>query len=321
VQIPAGLTGLGDDEVAARRAESCSNAIEAPRVTLVGTFLRQFASPFDALLLGAATLAFVLRDATDASIVLTIVLISAVLGARNEYRAGRILEDLRGRISRKATVVRGGELRRVDAADVVVGDVVALTLGDAVPADLTIHDATGLECDESVLTGESRPVEKAAGDEAYMGTTVGGGYGFGVVIATGKRTRFGAIAQSAARRSPETAFQIGLRKFSTLLLIITVIVTLVIIVAAVCTRNFGESRPADAYGYRLRVAFARSLPHGPDRRDRQARHKHRRHRQHRRPVHRQDGNAHRGTLALPGGNRPRREPERRRAANRALVYR
>ncbi len=232
MQIPAGLTGLGDDEVAARRAESCSNAIEAPRVTLVGTFLRQFASPFDALLLGAATLAFVLRDATDASIVLTIVLISAVLGARNEYRAGRILEDLRGRISRKATVVRGGELRRVDAADVVVGDVVALTLGDAVPADLTIHDATGLECDESVLTGESRPVEKAAGDEAYMGTTVGGGYGFGVVIATGKRTRFGAIAQSAARRSPETAFQIGLRKFSTLLLIITVIVTLVIIVAS-----------------------------------------------------------------------------------------
>lgn len=240
--FPPDLPGLSDDEAKARLAQGGRNEITAPHVTWLGTFFKQFASPFDLLLLGVAALSLVLHDSTDASIVLTIVFISAVLQTQNEYRAQHVLDDLRARISHKAAVVRGGKLVRIDASDVVAGDVVALSLGDAVPADLTIRYSTGLECDESVISGESLPVAKSAGDEAYMGTTVAAGTGFGVVLTTGSKTKFGAIAQQAASRAPVTAFQKGLRAFSTLLLTITTIVAVVILGASMLLhRSFVES--------------------------------------------------------------------------------
>ncbi len=166
-----------------------------------------------------------LRDATDASIVLTIVITSALLGARNEYSAEKIIQKLRERITRQATVIRAGIAERIDVADLVPGDVVALNLGDVVPADLQIHTSQGIECDESILTGESRPSEKNDGDFAYMGTSVCAGRGSGVVIAIGNATRFGEIAVRAARRRPPTAFEGGLRRFSALLLYITLAIS------------------------------------------------------------------------------------------------
>ncbi len=224
-ELPAGLAGLTEAEVAARRQVSGSNAIPAGRATLLWVFLRQFASPFDALLVGVGALALVLRQTTDAAIVLSIVALSVLLGTRNEYRAERIIEGLRARISRKATVVRSNALQRIDVSELVPGDVVALNAGDVVPADLEIRFAHQLECDEATLTGESRPVEKEGGSDAYMGTAVFAGRGFGVVVAIGKETRFGKIAAHAARRQPRTAFEIGLGRFSAMLLWITVLVS------------------------------------------------------------------------------------------------
>lgn len=220
----AQIQGLTEYE-AARRRSLGTNAIPERRTSLFGVLLRQFASPFDILLTGVGVLALFLRQATDASIVLAIVAVSVILGTRNEYGAERIIEDLRLRVARKASVIRDGALKRIDVTEIVPGDIVTLALGDIVPADITLHTSVGLECDESVLTGESAPVAKIPESDVFMGTAISAGTGSGVVIATGTATRFGEIAVHVQQNQPPTEFERGVTAFSKLLLYITVVVT------------------------------------------------------------------------------------------------
>ncbi|MFW8745653.1 magnesium-translocating P-type ATPase, partial [Mesorhizobium japonicum] len=146
-------------------------------------------------------------------------------------------------MTHRAIVERDGVPRSVPVTDVVVGDLVHLTLGVRVPADLRLTACDGLVCDEGVLTGEQAPqsksVEEVAADSAladrtsmaYQGPVVRGGSGWGVVGATGRDTEIGRIAQRLGRQPPETSFQAGLRRFSLLLmwiaagLVATVLVT------------------------------------------------------------------------------------------------
>jgi Mg2+-importing ATPase len=211
-------------------------------VTLWRVFLRQISSPFDALLMGVAALALLLRQPTDAAIVLVVVAASVLLGTHNEYRAERTIEALRNRISRCANVQRDGEILRIDVSDQVLGDLVLLRIGDIVPADLRITKSTGLECDESVLTGESRPVEKREGDAAYMGTAIAAGTGTGSVVKLGAATRYGEIASHAAGPQPRTTFEKGLARFSAMLVYITAVVSSsVFLVSLLIHRPFTES--------------------------------------------------------------------------------
>ncbi len=241
-KVPNGLEGLSEAEAAARRRVSGVNAIPAKRRTLLRTFLYQFTSPFDVLLLGVAAISIVLHQATDAAIVLAIVAASVALGTRNEYRAEQIIEKLQTRISHKATVIRSGTMQRVEVCELVPGDIVTLNVGDGVPADLQVRFSEGLECDESTLTGESRPVEKNEGSDAYMGTSVSAGRAYAVVVAIGKKTRFGEIAVRAAHASPPTAFELGLRQFAALLLYITVTVSTAVFAGSILLhRSVAES--------------------------------------------------------------------------------
>ena len=151
----------------------------------------------------------------------------------------------------------------MDVAELVPGDVVALRVGDIVPADLRLLSATQLECDEAVLTGESLPVAKspavaAASDSpldlpacAFMGTIVHQGAGRGVVVSTGKTTAFGQIAAGLSERQAETAFQVGLRGFSQLLVKVAGVLTISIFVI-----NVAFSRPLiDALLFSLAIAI------------------------------------------------------------------
>ena len=134
-----------------------------------------------------------------------------------------------------------GASGNIDVTQLVPGDVVALRIGDIVPADIRLLEADQLESDESVLTGESLPVSKdvapvAGGAEAdlsscvFMGTIVQQGSGRGVVVGTGASTSFGKIASGRADRPPETGFQVGLRKFSKLLATIALVVAILVFV-------------------------------------------------------------------------------------------
>ena len=235
--------GLTSDDAARRLAQSGLNAVVQTRNTAWDVFLRQLKNPFLLLLVATAVLSIVLGDRNDAYIILAIVALSVGLGFVNEYRAESAVADLQKRVSPNATVKRDGVMKAIPVPELVPGDLVELTVGDIVPADLRLIEVHALECDESALTGESIPAEKivravAAGatpldlaDCAFMGTVVKNGAGHGVVVATGKRAALGTVAKSLASQPPETAFEQGLSAFSRLLIQITVGLTVSIFAA------------------------------------------------------------------------------------------
>ena len=189
----------------------------------------QLRSPLLALLLAAALASYFVGQRGDALIIGVIVGLSVGLGFVNEYRAEKAAEALHDQIHHETVVIRDGGSQSVDVTALVPGDIVDLRLGDIVPADLRLLHVTSLECDESVLTGESLPVGKSAevvptGTAlaeltgcALMGTVVNAGSGRGVAVATGARTEFGKIAAGLSTHQLDTEFQVGLRKFSMLL--------------------------------------------------------------------------------------------------------
>ena len=181
-------------------------------------------------------------ETTDAIIILTIIAMSIGLGFVNEYRSARAVEELHSQLRHKALTLRDAKPVTVDVTTLVPGDLVQLSVGDVVPADLRLLRADSLECDESVLTGESLPVEKQADPIAapesplalpscaFMGTVVQEGGGQAVVVETGADTQFGTIAGRLGEGQPETGFQAGLRDYSKMLVTVTVIMAVAILV-------------------------------------------------------------------------------------------
>lgn len=210
-----GLTG----EEAARRLEQVGpNRLATDRPTGPWTILRRQLTDLMMAVLGAAALvSWALGERADAVAILAIMVLNAVLGFVQEFRAERSLEALRALAAPQARVVRQGRLMRVPATVLVPGDRIQVEAGDRVPADLRLLEAWGLEVDESLLTGESVPVVKRAewlgrGDEEvaeranqlFMGTMVTRGRGEAVVVATGGETEMGEIAALIRRAGPES---------------------------------------------------------------------------------------------------------------------
>ncbi|MBL0886282.1 cation-translocating P-type ATPase [Myceligenerans indicum] len=200
--------GLSTAEAAARRGRWGPNDIPAAAGNgLWMVFLRQFASPLIYVLALAAGLSVWLGEWSDAAFIAAVLLLNAAIGSTQEHRAERSAQALRRMVTTASDVVRDGNLLEIDARELVVGDVVLLSSGMRVPADVRLLDSQGLQVDESPLTGESLPVDKnpratvpraaALGDRptmAYAGTLVGRGRGRGVVTATGATTQVGALA-------------------------------------------------------------------------------------------------------------------------------
>lgn len=252
--LDATAAGLTTAEATRRAAAAGPNVVRPARLGPLRLLLSQFANPLLILLAVTALISLVLGQSTDAAIILAIVALSVGLGFVNEYRSQRVVAELDRRLRRTAIALRDGRAAIVDAASLVPGDVVALRLGDIVPADVRLLEAHGLECDESVLTGEALPAAKdtapASGRPGPLdlpscvlfGTVVRAGTGLGVVVLTGRDTEFGAIAARVGTRLPETAFQRGLRDVVGLLVRVTaVVVTLVMVVNVVLRHSFFET--------------------------------------------------------------------------------
>ena len=235
-------TGLSTDEVARRRATVGSNALRTHGASAWRTFVRQLDNPLLWLLGGAVVVAAFLGDTTDAALISAIVTASVTLGFVNEYRSARAVAALQDRVAHTVSCVRDGHEHPVDVVDLVPGDLVELRVGDIVPADVRLVEATGLEVDESVLTGESLTLAKQAAPApagagpfdlpscAFMGTVVAHGTARAVVVTTGTRTVFGTIAAGLGEQQPVTAFQLGLRRFSGLLVKVAGALTILILV-------------------------------------------------------------------------------------------
>ncbi|MGA4989664.1 magnesium-translocating P-type ATPase [Nonomuraea bangladeshensis] len=254
--------GLSQAEAERRLTTVGPNALRTHRARRAAVLARQLRSPLLVLLAVTAAASFFLGERSDALIIGVILAASVGLGFVNEYRAEKAAEALHSQIRHRCLVRRDGRPRLADVTSLVPGDLVELRLGDIVPADLRLVSVTELECDESVLTGESMPVVKtseavSAGaaladlrSSALMGSVVHAGSGTGVVVATAGRTEFGRIALRLGERHPETEFQIGLRRFSMLLVRVAAALT-----AAIFAVNLVLDRPVlDALLFSLAIA-------------------------------------------------------------------
>ena len=202
--------GLSSAEAGRRLAGHGPNLLrEGRRRTALGLLARQFSDFMILVLLAAAVVSGLIGDVVDTLAIVAIVVLNAVVGFVQEYRAECALAALKAMAAPTATVVREATVAVIPAAELVPGDVVLLEAGRIVPADLRLLESARLRVEEAALTGESVPVEKttgpltdgalAVGDRtnlAYKGTLVTYGRGQGVVVATGMDTEFGRIAAS-----------------------------------------------------------------------------------------------------------------------------
>ncbi|HSX25763.1 MAG TPA: HAD-IC family P-type ATPase, partial [Chlamydiales bacterium] len=233
------IQGLTQAEAAERLRKYGPNSLKRPeRARGLRLFFSQFKSPLILLLIGAGILSFSLGGKIDSSIICTIVVLSGLLGFFQERGAIHSLEKLLRLVETKAMVRREGKEEEIPLEQVVVGDIVVLNAGDVVPADCQVIEANRLFVDESTLTGESIPVEKGKEQPLFMGTVVASGVATAVVTAIGRSTKYGDIVEKSRFKPPETAFEVGVRKFGLFLLLVTVI-----LVAAIFIVNVFLHRP------------------------------------------------------------------------------
>ncbi len=210
--VGGAATGLSSKEAARRLAAEGPNLLpEPPRRGPLTRFLLQFHNVLIYVLLASAALTAALDHWIDTGVILAVVIGNAVIGFIQEGRAEQAMAAIRGMLAPHAAALRDGRRISIDAADLVVGDIVLVEAGDKAPADLRLIEAKGLRAEEAILTGESVPVSKriepvaadaALGDRTSMlfsGTLVAAGAGRGVVVATGAHTEIGQISRMIAR--------------------------------------------------------------------------------------------------------------------------
>ncbi|MEY2657006.1 MAG: Magnesium-transporting ATPase, P-type 1 [Pseudomonadota bacterium] len=206
-----------------------------------GLLLSQFQSPLVLILVGACVMSLVASEWVDAAVVLAIVLISTLMGFAQETMAHAAMEKLRAHLNLTVTVVRDGQARTLSLSDVVPGDVVTLCAGSLVPADGVVLQSHDCFVNQSMLTGESVPVEKMPGQSApdatltqrlhalFMGTSVSSGTARLLVVHTGAHTQLGQLADRLTRQSPPTAFEQGVQRLGYLLTRIMLVMVVLVL--------------------------------------------------------------------------------------------
>ena len=192
-----GERGLSAAEVAERVARGAVNRVKDRTSRSVASIVREnVLTLFNAIIVGASVIVLLFGDLRD-GIFGGVMIINAVIGIVSELRAKRTLDSLAIVDAPQASVLRDGTLSVIPARDVVLDDVIELTLGDQVSVDGTVLASAGLEIDESLLTGESRPVKKKEGDQLLAGTSVVAGSGRMVATAVGERVYAQGLSEQA----------------------------------------------------------------------------------------------------------------------------
>lgn len=258
--VKEGLTG---DEARQRLARYGANLLKPQkRSDALTLLLAQFKSPIILILFFATGLSFFLRDPVDAFIILSIVLVSGLLGFWQERGASNAVEKLLSIVQIKAAVLRDGSSKEIPVKEIVPGDIVILNAGDIIPGDCLVLESRDLFIDEAMMTGETFPVEKAAAvlsvetalgqrtNALWMGTHVVSGSTTALVVSTGKETEFGKVSERLKLRPKETDFEHGIRRFGYFLMEVTLV--LVVTIFAI---NVYLARPVlDSFLFSLALA-------------------------------------------------------------------
>ena len=262
-QLQTTAQGLTTDEARARLTRYGANLLKPKKKSDAFTLLvSQFKSPIILILFIATGLSFFLGDPVDAFIILTIILVSGLLGYWQEHSAANAVEKLLAIVQIKASVLRDGSPKEIPVEAIVPGDIVILNAGDVVPGDGLVDESKDLFIDEATLTGETYPVEKSVGvlaaetplgqrtNALWMGTHVVSGSAKALVISTGKETEFGKVSERLKLRPQETDFEQGIRRFGYFLMEVTLV-----LVIAIFAINVYLARPVlDSFLFSLALA-------------------------------------------------------------------
>ena len=287
--LGSGELGLSANEAADRLEKNGKNKlVEAQKESLFVKFLKQLAEPMTIILIVAAAISAGLEIyngvaeghwafPTDVVIIMAVVLINAILGVFQESKAEKAIEALQEIAAATSKVIRDGKQISVKSEDIVVGDIIVLEAGDAVPADARIIECASMKIEEAALTGESVPVDKkvdAIGGEGevplgdrknmvYMGSTVVYGRGKAVVVATGMDTEMGKIADALAQAEEgKTPLQIKLASLSKILTYLVIVICIVIFaVQLIRYGEFGVAPIIDSFMLAISLAVA-AIPEG-----------------------------------------------------------
>jgi P-type Ca2+ transporter type 2C len=280
-QAASSVAGLSAEQAALRLVDDGENRLtESARPSLFTRFIGQIKDPMVLVLLAAAAISALLTEWADSVIIAVVIVLNAALALYQEGRAARALEALSAMNQPLALVRRAGELSRIPASQLVVGDIVLVESGDAAPADMRLLHTHQLRVDESSLTGESRPVEKRpnAPDGAedvplaerqnmlFMGSPIVYGRGEGVVTAIGMDTQMGRIAGLLSTTpNPPTPLQKRLAELSKILslavLLICIPVFLLTLFNGYSGGGFGLAVWLNAFMLAVSLAVA-AIPEG-----------------------------------------------------------
>ncbi len=226
--------GLSPAEVQSRLAEHGPNEItEQHRVGLLRELAGFFWGPIPWMIEVAAILSGALGRIEDLAVILTLLVVNAGVGFWEQHRAQSAIDALKEQLAPDARVCRDGTWSTVDARDLVPGDLIALRLGQIVPADAKLVDRAHLGLDESALTGESLPVDRTRGGMVFSGTAVKTGESRGVVVATGGGTRFARTAQLVEEAERTSHYRQMVFRIARFLIALTAVLALAIIADAV----------------------------------------------------------------------------------------
>ncbi len=224
--------GLSSEEAKKRLQQYGPNKISEKKISPISKFLGYFWGPIPWMIEIAAALSAVIRHWEDFGVIFAMLLINAAVGFWQEYKADNAIELLKKKLALKARVLRDGKWSEAAAADLVPGDLVRVRLGDIIPADIKLFNGEYLLVDESVLTGESLPVEKHDSDIAYAGSIVKQGEMDALVTGTGLNTYFGKTAQLVAGAKTQSHFQKAVIKIGDYLILSAVVLVMVIFTVA-----------------------------------------------------------------------------------------
>ena len=242
VDLAAADSGLTPQEATLRLQRYGSNDATTPKRPAVWLrFTQRLANPLVVILLLASALSAATGDVASFVIITAIVLLSVLLDFLQESRAQTAVDALRAQVALRADVRRDGAETSLPIAQIVPGDIVRLTAGDLVPADGVLLSSRDFFVNQALLTGESYPVEKHAAEDgdpaaeiseainvALAGTSVISGSAVLLVCRTGRRTMLGQLADTLIAKPPATSFEIGLHRFSMLILRITLVLVLLV---------------------------------------------------------------------------------------------
>jgi H+-transporting ATPase len=222
-------SGLNPGQLQERLGKYGANALPEEKKSTLSALLTYFWGPIPWMIEAAALMALIVRDWGDFSIIVSLLLFNALLGFWEEHEASNALDALKNSLALKARVLRGGKWEQVDAQTLVPGDIVRLYLGDVVPADCKLIQGDYISIDQSALTGESLPVTKKSGEDAYSGSVVKEGEMIAVITATGANTFFGRTAKLVATAGSVSHFQRAVMKIGNFLIILALILVVILV--------------------------------------------------------------------------------------------